>query len=75
MASSYDPEKFRLAQLSDKPGERALKLRKLQVPVALVLGHLEKLTDVELEELYHDIDAEYERRGTTRSVPDASVPA
>lgn len=34
----------------------------LQVPLALALGHYEKLTDKELEEHYYDIRAERERR-------------
>lgn len=42
--------------------DRLTAFRPLQVPVAVALGHLERLTDEELERLRADIGAEVSRR-------------
>lgn len=61
----YDPEKWRLAQegmygWDDMPARYVT----LKVPVAVALGHFEKLTHAELLELRDDIHAEIARRNT-----------
>lgn len=52
---AYDPLDFALLQEGGR-------LRELQVPVAVALGHYEKLTDAELDEHAADIHAELTRR-------------
>jgi hypothetical protein len=54
-APHYDPDDFCLQQ-------EGRGYRQLQVPVAVALGHLEKLTARELEEHAADINAEITRR-------------
>jgi hypothetical protein len=72
----YDPEKYVLLQKGE-PGAEPFthpdavvgKAVPIQVPIALVRGHLEKLTDDELYELQADVAAEATRREPENAEP------
>ena len=72
MKTHYDPDKYVLLKKGEPGDEQfahpdAVVARQcpIHVPIAVVLGHFEKLTPQELNSLRADINAGYERREHT----------